>query len=234
MPSLQNDPTQPLSPVTQSNPSIQADRSLDSILQSGEIASIYLGGTAPQNRVTTVADIPTLANVLLKDGSVPLDSTYTPTNDYDIAINQQITGLNSDIASNATDIANLQSSLGNLQADVSSNTTYINSRTYDFNKTINTLTTPVRNAGVYEIKMSMTWSYSSTTRSAYFRWSVNNGAWEEFYIEPKDSADRKAVTYMFPITTQTNDTITINFEGKCGNASDSLYVFFNTLVVERK
>ena len=132
------------------------------------------------------------------------------------------------------------------------NEAWIASRTYDFKSTgisdggnpiiiqatayadLATLVTPARDAGVYEIKFSTTFSYDSTSRSAYFQWSLDGGtAWEEFRIEPKDVTDVKALDYSFPFN-HTGGVMNIQLQGRCENASDTLEVRFANIVFERK
>ena len=60
------------------------------------------------------------------------------------------------------------------------------------------LITPVREAGKYEVKLSLTYDFSSTNTSAYFRWRVDGGTWNEIITEPSDKNDRVPVYYEFP------------------------------------
>ena len=133
---------------------------------------------------------------------------------------------------------------------------YINSKeiatvseemTYDYEKvsgqTINQdtyvqvvkLTTPVRKAGVYEYRMALSFKYSSTSRSAVFRFSVDNGTnWTEFKKEPKDATDIYPVLYGFPKVVASDQPINIILEAKCESSSDTLTVLYADLVAERK
>ena len=82
--------------------------------------------------------------------------------------------------------------------------------TYDTNKAENildisevwtpvlTLNTPNRDAGQYNWGVSMTYTFISATKSAFFRWRQDGGAWSEFQSEPKDITDKTAVYYAFP------------------------------------
>lgn len=82
--------------------------------------------------------------------------------------------------------------------------------TYDYAKVSNvldipetwtpvlTLTTPNRPDGVYEFGMSFTYDFPDTNDSAYVRWRIDGGVWNEFRSEPKDIQDRIAAYYAFP------------------------------------
>ena len=96
------------------------------------------------------------------------------------------------------------------------------------------LVTTAREAGVYEIKFSKTFTYDSTNRSASFQWSINGGInWEEFSIEPKDATDRKAMTYEFPYV-HGGGIFDIQIMGKCESAGDTLSIPYSNIVLERK
>jgi len=52
---------------------------------------------------------------------------------------------------------------------------------------------------VYEFKISLTWTYSTTARGSYIRYSIDNGStWNEFVREPKDVSDVYVTYYAFP------------------------------------
>ena len=61
------------------------------------------------------------------------------------------------------------------------------------------LTTPSRDAGVYEYGISLTYKLDTANRSAYLRFSTDGGAtWTEFISEPKDKTDDSPHFYQFP------------------------------------
>ena len=82
--------------------------------------------------------------------------------------------------------------------------------TYDYTKAGSTLnipetytpvgstTSPSRAAGVYETGFSLTYLFPDINDSAYLRFRINGGSWNEFVSEPKDVQDRNAVYYQFP------------------------------------
>ena len=89
-------------------------------------------------------------------------------------------------------------------------------------------------AGTYQVTFSTTFTYDSTNRSAYFRWSIDNGVtWEEFNNEPKDKTDKKALAYVFPTDFLGGD-IDIILQARCESTSDVLNVLFANIIVERK
>lgn len=97
------------------------------------------------------------------------------------------------------------------------------------------LTTLPRAAGVYEYKFSITFGYSTTSRSALFQWSLDGGnSWETFSLEVKDTTNKMPRTYEFPINRQQNGTIDLILQGACEGASDTLTVDYASIVAERK
>ena len=60
------------------------------------------------------------------------------------------------------------------------------------------LSTPSREAGKYLVAFSLTWSLASTSKSAFMRFRLDSGAWNEFISEPQDKSDRRAIFYEFP------------------------------------
>ena len=101
--------------------------------------------------------------------------------------------------------------------------------------TLANLTTSVREAGVYEIKFSITFTYDSTNKSAHFRWTLNGGTPEEFRVEPKDATDKKAMTYEFPFVLNADEAFDILLEGKCESATgETLHCDYTNIIVERK
>jgi len=96
------------------------------------------------------------------------------------------------------------------------------------------MVTPDRIAGTYEIKISATFTYDTITKSAYFRWSIDGGTnWEEFNVEPKDTTDKKALDYSFPME-HLGGAKDIRLEYKCEADGNTLTVLFANLVFEQK
>jgi len=120
-------------------------------------------------------------------------------------------------------------------------------QTYDFQKvsgqainndtftTIGQLTTPTRSSGVYEYSFSMSFKYSTTSRSAFFRFSIDGGNhWYEFAREPKDTTDTYDMYYAFPYVESVDKVIDLVVQAKCENNSDTLTILFLDIVAERK
>ena len=110
------------------------------------------------------------------------------------------------------------------------------------NKVINSGTgyTPVAQltrtleAGLYEIKISKTFQYNKTGKSALFRWSLDGGTtWEDFSIEVKDITNKTSESYVFPLT-HAGGTLDIKLEA--GRESDAgiLNIDYANIIVERK
>jgi len=107
--------------------------------------------------------------------------------------------------------------------------------TQDTFKQVAKLTTPIRKSGTYEYKFSVSFKYSSTSRSAVFRISSDNGTnWTEFKKEPKDATDTVPFFYAYPKTMASDGVINLILEAKCENASDTLTVNYCDLIAERK
>ena len=89
---------------------------------------------------------------------------------------------------------------------------------------------------VYEFKISVTWTYSSASRSAYLRWSTDNGiSWNEFIKEPKDVTDVYATYYAYPIAqsqiNSTSDTFLLDVSKQTD--ADIMIINFADIIVER-
>jgi len=119
-------------------------------------------------------------------------------------------------------------------------------QTYDYTKVSNHTVTgdtyeniailPIvdRNPGVYEVKFSGTYTLDTTTRSAYIRFSLDDGlTWNEFRREPKDNTDKLPFYYAFPKDFNGTDT-NIIVQMRKESASDILEVFSLDVVFERK
>ena len=82
---------------------------------------------------------------------------------------------------------------------------------YDFDKRIDVLDisenftnignliTPVANqAGIYEVKFSIAYSFSDINDSVFIRFRVDGGPWFEFLDEPSDVTDLRGWFYAYP------------------------------------
>ena len=83
----------------------------------------------------------------------------------------------------------------------------------------------IRDAGVYEVGLSSTYSINSTGNSAQARFSLNSGVWETFSRESKDSTDRMSLDYLFPFT-HAGGTFKFDVQMKKENNSNTMQVFF--------
>ena len=88
--------------------------------------------------------------------------------------------------------------------------------------------------GVYEYKFIMTYNHSTTTKSAYFRFSLDGGTtWNEVRKEVKDVTDNIPVYYGFPVVHPGGD-IDLVIEYRTEVDGNVLNVSFIDIVVERK
>ena len=61
---------------------------------------------------------------------------------------------------------------------------------------VNHFTTPVREAGKYQINMSVIWKLDTTTKSGMLRYSIDGGTtYQEFQSEAKDKTNDNANTF---------------------------------------
>ena len=92
-------------------------------------------------------------------------------------------------------------------------------------------------AGLYEIKVSKTFQYNQTGKSAMFRWTLNGDAitpnWEIFPIEVKDKTNRMSESYVFPYT-HNGGNMDIQLQAKREGNVGELTIDFANVIVERK
>ena len=92
----------------------------------------------------------------------------------------------------------------------------------------------LRKAGVYEYKHSATFTYSSTGRSAEFRFSLDGGTtWEVRTKEVKDTTNEEDTEALFPFT-YGGGTPRLRMQGRCESSSDTLKVIWASQILERK
>ena len=107
--------------------------------------------------------------------------------------------------------------------------------TNDIYETVTQLTTPISPIGVYELKLSMTYSLNSTNTSAFFRFSMDGGTtWNETRKEPKDNTDKLMVDYSFPFEQNANQVVDIVVQARKETAGDIMEIYFLDLVYEWK
>jgi hypothetical protein len=234
MPDINNNPAVPVPRGVSGQAGV--DRDLGNILLSGEISNIYLGGTNPNQRVATIDDIPTINNVLLSDGSIPLDQGYVPASEMDIVTLKQINDVN-DVLNNAlNDIQDLQTTQSSHSVSISNLENTVSKITYEYEfvnnltitdsnfTTISTLATPVYDAGMFKVTISVKYSYSNPANPAKFRYSVNLGAWNEFTGNVTSSSDLNAGSYTFLIDHPGGDNIDILLQGATSDNADTLTI----------
>jgi len=88
----------------------------------------------------------------------------------------------------------------------------------------------------YEIKFSWTYTLNSTVNSAYFRFSIDDGAtWSTFQEEPKDITDQRPRYYAFPRTYNEENVVQsgLVFEAAKGNVSDVMTIDFLDVIFQK-
>ncbi len=103
----------------------------------------------------------------------------------------------------------------------------------DVYKRLNTLSVN-RVAGIYELGLSISWTFNRTTSSVFLRFSTDGGVtWEEFEAEPKDATDSNATYYAFP-KAHLGGTIGIIVEARKETSAKVFNVQFSDVWVDRK
>jgi len=99
---------------------------------------------------------------------------------------------------------------------------------------INQLKVP-NTVGVYELKLSLTFSLHSTTKSSIIGFSNDGGAnWFDFSIESKDQSDVHPFFYAFPKHYAAAGEIWLKVRGKVENGGGTANVTFCDLIIEKK
>ena len=116
--------------------------------------------------------------------------------------------------------------------------------TYDFQKVsgqldlpetyvnICTLTTPYREAGLYEVAFSITTTFNRDNKSLFVRWRRDGEDWNEFLTEPTDTTDKIPWTYFFPAQYAAG-VHTIEVEMRKEDASGTLNLDFIDVIFQR-
>ena len=90
-------------------------------------------------------------------------------------------------------------------------------------------------SGVIEYGMSMTFNYSTTSRSAQFRFSTDGGTnWSYWNKEIKDTTNDENFYYAYPSENGSVQDVSLIVEAKCEGASDTLNVKFLNIFIDRK
>ena len=93
---------------------------------------------------------------------------------------------------------------------------------------------PTHQAGIYEFKVSVSFTYETTTNSALLRFSTDGGStWNEFRVEPKDIADVIPWTYFYPVNATENQGLSLEFEASKESA-DTMTVLFADVIIDQK
>ena len=97
------------------------------------------------------------------------------------------------------------------------------------------LVTPVRLAGVYEYKFDVLFNIDTASRSAKFRYSIDNKVtWVEIEHESKDATNHEIINVFFPYPVATAKVLTIHLEVAKENAGSVLTCQYGSLAIDRK
>ena len=91
----------------------------------------------------------------------------------------------------------------------------------------------VRDAGVYELGVSLTWDFDRTTNSAFFRFSIDGGlTYAYMEQEPADKTNNSPFYYAFP-RAHTGGEISILFEARKETGAGTLNISFADAWIKR-
>jgi len=173
--------------------------------------------------------------------AIAWDVTDFENGDALLSIREKINGFNNSvvadvnlntttIGTNTSNIATLESLVHNYQVNQVSGV----STTSSAYTPINSLTVSNAAPGTYEITLSMLFSYSTITRSAFFRFSRDGGvSWKEIRQESKDLTDNIASTYVTTAVHTTGD-LGIQVEYRTEADADILNVATMDIIIDRK
>ena len=162
-----------------------------------------------------------------------------------------------DIAQNAQDIATNTQAISDNTTAISDHETRISaleatqSAQYEFTKVQDMLITadtyqPVGsvtinqlNVGIFEYKISVLFTYNSTSTSAYFRYAIirNDDAtpvWYEVPTEPKDATNVNPFIVGFPIEELNGDKVEFALEARCETTGHQLDIKFADIIIDQK
>jgi len=111
--------------------------------------------------------------------------------------------------------------------------------THDYNKEVDILNVTdtftaagslsvTRDAGIYQVGMSVNWTSGATNDIALFRYRTQGGAWRTFKRETKDAAYNNVMHYEFPWT-HAGGSFTMDIEVAKGSGSADLDVLFSNI-----
>ncbi len=89
--------------------------------------------------------------------------------------------------------------------------------------------------GDYEFKWSLQYSYTSASSSVFVRYSTDGGlTWVISQLESQDSTDKQLLTYFFPRSVVTADTLQLRLEMAKGAGGPTLTAYFANVVIDQK
>jgi len=87
--------------------------------------------------------------------------------------------------------------------------------------------------GDYEHMMSITSQYDQTTKSEFFRFSLDGGStWEESQTEPKDKTDKRYISYPF-VRTQVSGDLQLIIQARKEDVTGVMTVLFANAWIKR-
>ncbi len=87
--------------------------------------------------------------------------------------------------------------------------------------------------GSYVVGYSLTYTLNSTSNALVHRFALNDGTWEQFRREAKDTDDRYTIDYLFPMEV-TNGSLKFALEAKKEGAANTLDIQFSNIMIDQK
>ncbi len=187
-----------------------ADREISDKLSSGEIVQMKIGGVDSDHLVVVASQLKAVADEVIVNAD-------------DIAVLGVKQGLQEGRLDTLETLALYEYSKVNGVS--TTDNTYA---------PLNALSVISAEAGIYEFKFTLVYTYSTTNKSAYFRMSNDGGTtWVEVRREAKDSTDVMTGDFSYPHQHNGGD-IDLIIEYKTESTGDTLNVMGSNIVIERK
>lgn len=183
------------------------------------------------NAAATDVNANATAIAALQSKDTSLDGDITALDGRVTQNEADVTALDGRVTVNEADLVSLhaiQDAFDYSNADGSSTT----SNTYT---TLNSVSLTAAPVGIYQMLNTVAFTYSTTTRSAYFRVSLDGGTtWVEYREEVKDVTDTNLTTQMCVIDHTVAGDLSVLIQFRTENNGDSLAILKNCMTLERK
>jgi hypothetical protein len=194
----------------------------------------YGTGWSPIQEFETGAEVSTKFNTAFENIDIALDAleVIEPKVDNNTSDISTLTQVVNDNTTNISKLMGVQYEYSILSAPIDI--------TDDVNYTpIVEVEIPQVNDGIFEYKLSIRWSYSSTNSSAMFRYAIirnddTNPTWFDFNQEVKDKTDNLTSSLFYPVAESNGDRVKFALEGKVETSGQTLTVGYADVIIDQK